>query len=156
MAAEPTGGKQRGRPFAPGQSGNPAGRPAGSRHAALAALDAIGQEGAEAALRAVVKAAEGGDARAAEILFARVWPARKGRAVLLNLPPVTDTAGVLAALARITEATAAGEVTPDEAQALAGLVEGQRKAIETVELESRLTALEQRLEGSNTPGEFTP
>lgn len=32
MAAEPTAPKQRGRPFRPGQSGNPAGRPAGSRN----------------------------------------------------------------------------------------------------------------------------
>jgi hypothetical protein len=48
-------------------SGNPAGRPKGARHAALAALDAIGAQGAEAVLRAVVKAAREGDMRAADI-----------------------------------------------------------------------------------------
>ncbi|MHB0706535.1 DUF5681 domain-containing protein, partial [Roseomonas mucosa] len=45
---ESTGEKQdrRGR-FSRGTSGNPAGRPRGSRHRALTALDAIGQEAAE-------------------------------------------------------------------------------------------------------------
>ena len=33
MSAESTGKKQRGKPFKPGQSGNPAGRPKGSRNA---------------------------------------------------------------------------------------------------------------------------
>ena len=36
----------RGRPFKPGQSGNPRGKPPGTRHAALLVLDAIGAEGA--------------------------------------------------------------------------------------------------------------
>ena len=39
MSADSTGKEQRGRPFEPGQSGNPAGRPKGSRNklAAVAA-----------------------------------------------------------------------------------------------------------------------
>ena len=59
-------------------------------------------------------------------------------------PAVTDAAGVLEALAKITEATASGTITPDEGQALAGLLEAQRRAIETQELEARIAALEAR------------
>ncbi len=141
--AEPAGPKQRGRPFAPGQSGNPAGRRAGSRNTALVALDAIGTAGAEEALRAVVEAATAGDIRAAEILLSRVWPVRKGRPVMLDLPRVTAPEHIVAALADIMDAVASGAVTPDEAAALAGLIDGQRKAIETLELERRVAALEE-------------
>ncbi len=42
---ETTAPKQRGKRFVRGQSGNPSGRPAGARHAALMVLDAIGSEG---------------------------------------------------------------------------------------------------------------
>ena len=63
MTAEITGRKQDGRPFEPGQSGNPAGRPKGARHAALLALDAIGVEAGKDIMQAVVKAAKEGDMR---------------------------------------------------------------------------------------------
>ena len=53
--AETTGPKQTGRRFAKGTSGNPKGRPRGSRHTALLALDAIGAEGAEDVLRSVAR-----------------------------------------------------------------------------------------------------
>ena len=79
VSTETTGKKQRGRPFEKGKSGNPNGRPSGSRHAALMALDAIGSEEAEAVLKNVISAAKSNDMRAAEILLRRVWPERKGR-----------------------------------------------------------------------------
>jgi hypothetical protein len=47
-------------------------------------------------------------------------------------------------LVRIAAAVAAGEITPEKAQAVAGLLEAQRRAIETAEIEQRLVALEAR------------
>ncbi len=44
-----------GKPFQAGQSGNPNGTRPGHRHPAFAALDAIGQDGAEAVIRKVVE-----------------------------------------------------------------------------------------------------
>jgi hypothetical protein len=38
---------------------------------------------------------------------------------------------------------AEGEITPDEAATIAGVLESKRKAIETVELEARIARLEQ-------------
>jgi hypothetical protein len=146
MDAETTGAEQERRGPAQGwpkgTSGNPAGRPPGSRHRALVALDAIGAEGAAAVLRAVVKAARGGDMRAAEILLRRLWPERRGRPLRLDLPPVRSAADLPAALGALAGAVAAGEATPEEAQALAGLLEAQRRAIETAELAERVAALE--------------
>jgi hypothetical protein len=134
--------------FKPGRSGNPAGKPKGTRNAALVALDAIGEESARTVLQSVITAAQAGDMRAAEVILRRVWPERKGRAVVLDLPRITESGHVVEALATITDAAARGEITPDEASALAGLVEGQRRAIETTDLERRLVALEQRMEAN--------
>ncbi len=142
--AETTAPKQRGRPWPKGASGNPAGRPPGARHEALKALDAIGSDGAAEVMRAVVDAAKGGDMRAADILLRRLWPERKGRPVTLDLPALTTAAGVADALAAVATAVAAGEVSPEEGQAVAGILETQRRAIETAELEARIAALEAR------------
>lgn len=127
-----------------GISGNPRGKPQGARHAALKALDAIGADGAADIMAAVVKAAKEGDMRAADILLRRLWPERKGRPVPVALPPITDAAATVAALAAITAAVGEGELSPEEGQAMASVIETQRRAIETVELDQRITALEAR------------
>ena len=138
----PQGKKPRKNQFKPGQSGNPAGPTPGQRHPAFAALDAIGKEGAEEALRAVNAAAAGGDMRAAEILLRRVWPERKGRVLQFKLPPVTGSADLPAALGAVVMAVGNGELTPDEATAVCAVLEAQRKAIETHDHGSRIEALE--------------
>jgi hypothetical protein len=142
--AENTAQNQRGRPFQAGQSGNPAGKPAGTRNAALLALDAIGADNAREVMQAVVDAARGGDMRAAEILLSRLWPQRKGRPVALDLPALHTAADVTAALAATAAAMAEGTLSPEEAGAVAAVIETQRRAIETLELEARVVALEAR------------
>lgn len=132
--------------FKPGQSGNPAGRPKGSRNRATVILDALAEADAAAVLAKVTDAAKAGDLRAAEILLARVWPVRKGRPVALAIPTVATAADVLAALGSIADAVAAGDLTPDEGQAVAAVIEMKRRAIETIELERRVTTLEQQKE----------
>jgi hypothetical protein len=139
---EPTGPERRdgaGR-FMPGNSG----RPRGARHAALLALDAIGAENAHEVMQAVVDAARGGDMRAAEILLSRLWPQRKGRPVALDLPALNTAADVTTALAATAAAMAEGTLSPEEAGAVAAVIETQRRAIETLELETRIAALEAR------------
>jgi hypothetical protein len=63
VSAEETAQKQRGRPFQPGQSGNPRGRPPGSRNRVLLALDQIGEDAAADVLRAAIERAKAGDLR---------------------------------------------------------------------------------------------
>jgi Family of unknown function (DUF5681) len=142
--AENSVGKQRGRPFQRGASGNPKGKPRGARHAALLALDAIGAEGAAAVMRKVVEAAQAGDMRAADILLRRLWPERRGRPVALAFPYVNSAEGVTMALAAVVAAMGDGRITPDEAASVSAVIEVQRRAIETVELEARIAALEGR------------
>ena len=138
--------KQRNRPFKPGQSGNAKGKPPGARHAALLALDALGRDAGKDIMQAVVTAAKAGDMRAADILR-RLWPERKGRPVTLDLPAIAVPGDIVAALGVITDAVATGELSPDEGAAVVGILETQRRTVETVELERRLVALEQSAVG---------
>jgi len=71
----------------------------------------------------------------------RIWRIKKGRAVSLRLPSVKTAQDVVAAVGVVADAVGAGE--PDEGQAMSVILEAKRKAIETVELESRVAALEQ-------------
>lgn len=127
--------------FQPGNPGGP-GRPAGSRNAATIALDAMADGDAQAVLTAMLDKAKAGDQRAAEIVLARVWPVRKGRPVMLAIPPITTAADIVAALGAIANAMAAGEVTPDEAASVASVLEVKRRSIETADLAVRIEAIE--------------
>jgi len=138
---ENTGEKQSGR-FKPGRSGNPAGKPPGARNRALAMLDKLGADSAADVVQGVIDAAKGGDMAAARAVLDRVWPVRRGRPVALDLPNVTTPEGVTVALAAVVAAMADGRITPDEAAAVSAVIEGQRRAIETVDLERRIAALE--------------
>lgn len=129
-----------GRPFEAGNTGG--GRPEGSRNKATIILDALADGEAEAVLRKVVTAAKSGDLKAAEIILSRVWPAKKGRPVRLDLPAVKSAQDVLAALGVVVDATGRGDITTEEAAALANVLEIKRRSIETVEIEARLTRLE--------------
>jgi hypothetical protein len=145
VSANETAKKPRGRPFTKGNKANPAGRPRGSRNLAVRVLDAIGSESAEAVLQAVVRRARRGDMTAAAIILRRAWPEPKGRPVALDLPAVTNAEAVIPAIAEVVAAVGRGEVTTDEGEALVALIEAQRRAIETVELETRLRVLEERI-----------
>ena len=94
-------------------------------------------------MRSVVTAAKGGDMRAADILLRRLWPERKGRPVQMHLPPIMAPSDIVAALGAVADAVAAGELSPEEGAAVAGILEAQRRAVETVEMEARIAALEQ-------------
>ena len=132
----------RGRPFEPGNPGGP-GRPAGSRNKATLVLDQIADDAGKAILEMMVESAKGGDMRAAELVLQRIWPARKSRPIALTLPAIQSASDVVAAVGAVADAVGAGDITPDEGQAVASILEAKRKAIETVELERRLSALEQ-------------
>ena len=144
MSAETSkkGRKTKDHLFKPGHPGGP-GRPAGSRNAATLLLDQMADGAASELLEKLIEAAKGGDMRAAELILSRVWPIRKGRPVSLDLPAIKSANDVVTALGTIAESVAGGALTPDEGQAVAAVLEVKRKAIETVELESRVAALEQ-------------
>ena len=142
--AENTGRKQRGNPFRKGQSGNPAGKPKGARHKTTLLAEKLMQDDGPDVVRKVIEAAKGGDMTAARMVLDRIAPLRKGRPVQFDLPPIAKPADLAPALASIVSAMASGKLTPDEATAVASVIEVERRTLETVEIERRIAALEQR------------
>ena len=143
--AEAATPKQRGpgRPFRPGQSGNPAGRTRGSRNSATLAVEALLDGEAEAITRRAINAALAGDMAAIKMVMDRVAPPRKSRPIQIDLPDVADARGVALAQAAVVAAVSGGEISLDEATALSGLLEARRRALETEELDLRIRRLEE-------------
>ena len=139
-----TGNQQAGR-FRKGQSGNPRGRPQGSRNRASIVLEKIMADDGKEVVKAVLEAAKNGDTAAARLILDRICPLPKGRLVWLHLPKIVTAEDVLVAHSAITDAMAKGTITPDEATTIAGLLEAKRKVIETIEIEARLATLEKQL-----------
>ena len=131
--------------FKPGQSGNPAGRPRGSRSKLHAALDEKARGEAEEILERMIRAAKAGDTQAGRIILERLWPTRKGTPITFDLPEVLTADQLLAAIAAVNRQVAEGEISPDEGALIVGLLGSPAKAIETSELAERLAVLERKL-----------
>lgn len=127
-----------------GQSGNPAGKPVGTRHRATLAAEALLDGEAEKLTRKAIDLALSGDGPALRLCVERIIPARRDRIVSVTLPTFDSCDGALSALSALTAAVAGGELTPSEASDLAGLIGVYVKTLETRDLEQRLAALEQR------------
>ncbi|MBS0551540.1 MAG: hypothetical protein JSS47_03275 [Proteobacteria bacterium] len=127
----------------PGQSGNPAGRPRGSLNHSTRAVLALMDGEAESIARVAIEAAKGGDLTAARLVLDKLIPTAKERAIELpDLPDTSSALGVSEAQQRVLEEVANGSITPGEASTLSGVLEARRRALETLELETRIAALE--------------
>src|SRR5687768_5152426 len=135
-----------GRPFEKGNRASP-GRPQGSRNSATLMAEKLMQDGIDSIVKTVLEAAAEGDMTAAKLVLERVVPVRKGRLVNLTLGPIETADGVSKAVSATVQAMADGELTPDEAATVTGVLEAKRKVIETGELEARLARIEAQLSG---------
>lgn len=132
-----------------GESGNPAGKPRGTRNKATMMVLGLMERGAEEITRAVVDAARGGDLSAARMVLERLAPPMRERPIAIDLPSTDTAEGIDQAQQAIIEAVGSGELLPGEGNVLAGLVEARRKALETIALEQRVTALEEKHHAKN-------
>jgi len=122
-----------GRPFEKGRSGNPAGRRRGSRNKATLASAALLAGESEALTRKAVEMALAGDPTAMRLCLERVLPPYRERTVNFRLPPIEvapkgepcgpSARDISLAMNAITSALAQGEITPGEAEKIAGVVE---------------------------------
>jgi hypothetical protein len=112
------------------------------------AVQALLDGEAEALTRKCIELAKGGDTTALRLCMERLAPTMKSRAVCLPLPAIDTPTDILKAHSAAIQAMAAGEITPDEAATIAGVLDAKRRTIETVHLEERIAKLEQQTEGT--------
>src|SRR5258705_6058666 len=133
-APDNTEAKQGATLFQPGQSGNPNGRPKGSRNASTLALEALLDGEAEALTRKAVELALAGDIAALRLCLDRILPPRKDRPVSFEMRPIANAADARAASAALLGAVAAGNLTPSEASEVGRLIDSYLKSIELTEV----------------------
>ena len=133
--------RERSGQFKPGVSGNPRGRPKGSRDPRTVILAQLVDADGAAIVGKLIEQAKAGEPWAVRLVVERILP-RHERRVSVELPPVTDAESVGRAIAAVIDLAADSKLTLDEARAFLGLIEAQRKAIETGDLAIRLELLE--------------
>jgi hypothetical protein len=134
--------KARGRPFEPGQSGNPSGRPKGARNKTTIAVEALLDNEAEALTRKVIELALAGNMAAIRLCFERLLPPRRDRGVVFDLPKIESAADAVAASGAVLESCAAGTLSPGEAADVMELIKTHLRAIDLMQIESGMAALE--------------
>ena len=140
MSPDNTGEQQGGR-FGKGRSGNPRGRPLGSRNSATLAAEALLEGEAEKLTRKCIELAMDGDTVALRLCLERIFPARKDRPVTFPLPPITSPRDAADIAAAVAQAAAAGHLTPSEAAEIGKVIDTYVRAYQTAELNDRVAAL---------------
>lgn len=137
-----------------GQSGNPAGRKPGSRNRVTElCADLLGDD-ADEIMRECIKRAKKGDAVALRLCVERILPIRaaRDRSVCVELPDVRTATDLVAAAATVIERAAAGDMSLSEAREFMGLLEVERRVIETSELAVRIEVLESQASAGGEVG----
>jgi hypothetical protein len=139
--------------FRAGQSGNPTGKAKGTRNRASRLAELIQDADADAIAQSVIGAAVAGDMTAARLVLDRLAPIRRGAPITFTLPPITTEADAVTAMGGVLAAVAGGEITPEEGQAVAGLIGSFLDTVKVNDHAERLRAIEERLgtTGGNAP-----
>ena len=133
----------RGRPFEPGQSGNPKGRPKGSRNAVTLLAESLLDGEAEAIIRKLVQEALDGNPSAMRLALERMLPPKRHRTTSIEFEGEINTpADAARASAAVLSACAKGEIAAEEATQIMSVIGTHVKLVESADLAARIAALE--------------
>ena len=127
--------------FKKGESGNPAGKPAGVPNKATK-LRALLEPHAEELVSKAVALAKYGDTVALRLCLERLIPAIKSERLPVRLPALGTVASLTEQGRAILSALGDGQLSPDGAAVLMQTVSGQLRIEEFDELRRRVDALE--------------
>lgn len=129
--------------FKPGQSGNPKGKPRGTKHASTKLRDVIAAD-LPSIVGTLVSRAKDGDVQAASVLLSRCLPALKPESCTPDRPlsgtSLSERAEAIAA------ASLAGELAPSTAAELMSVLMQQARISEIGELTERIARIEAALQ----------
>jgi F0F1-type ATP synthase gamma subunit len=128
--------------FQKGQSGNPAGRPRGSRNKTTVLMQNLLEGEAEAIARKAIEMAKDGDMAAIRVCMDRLASIRRKDPIAFELPPMDKARDTVAAVAAVVSAVAAGDLTTSEAAEVAKIIDLYVRALATTAFEERLEKLE--------------
>jgi uncharacterized protein DUF5681 len=128
--------------FRKGQSGNPAGRPPGSRNRATIMVQNLLEGAAENIAKRAAQLAEEGNVAAIRMCMNRLSPVGQHNPIAFELPPIDSTQDCLRATSAILTGIASGDIAPSAAMQIARLIDVHLRAISTNDLEARMTKLE--------------
>ena len=131
-------------PFKPGQSGNPAGRPPGTRNKVNRAMEPVFQANGEAIIERLVEHAKAANPVALRLCVDRLVPMGKHRPVGFQIPPMHKSDDVRAAIATIHGALGDGDISSGEAVDLLRVAEVSARMLR--EAENAPTAIAARLD----------
>ena len=124
------------------------GRPKGSLNKATAEVRGLAREYGPDALKELHRLSTLAESEAARVsacnaLLDRAYGKSPASVpVVIDIPEAETPAEVAKAVAAVVRAVAQGEISPADGSSICGLLETQRRAIETTELEQRLAVLE--------------
>jgi Arc/MetJ family transcription regulator len=128
--------------FRPGKSGNPKGRPKGTRNRLQVAVDELLQADAPEIVRVTLAKAKEGDAAFVRMVLDRITPPAKDRSVAFEMPDIESAQDAARAAGAVLRAVADGELTPSEAGNVTKVIGTYVTALEISELEQRIAKLE--------------
>ena len=118
--------------FEPGVSGNPSGRPIGSKNKLSQMAQKLLEADAEEIVTAIIEKAKAGDSTAQRLCFERIAPPMRSSVIQIHLPKLESTQDILKGYDALFDALDRGDLTLEELIRISDVLENKRKAIETV------------------------
>lgn len=129
--------------FKPGQSGNPDGRPKGSKDKRTELRELL-KPHADDLVKKAVDMALAGDTTALRICIDRIIPSIKARDMPISIPELTGS--LTEKGEKVLLAMGQGEITPNDATQMLQTISAQARILEIDELEKRVYELEKKNE----------